>query len=81
MSMHGEYRQDGSWIGFDYDRQVWIDTSPVTARDTTKTPGSASNPLDYVPCALCAAHYSDDGRCDERKPVASPHRAALRVST
>jgi hypothetical protein len=25
-------------------------------------------------CALCARHYGDTGRCDEGKPVASPHR-------
>lgn len=30
---------------------------------------------DVQPCAPCAAHYGDDGRCDEGKPVASPHRA------
>lgn len=25
-------------------------------------------------CKLCKAHYQDDGRCDEGKPLASPHR-------
>ena len=27
-----------------------------------------------VRCALCAAHYGDDGVCDHGKPVNSPHR-------
>jgi len=26
-------------------------------------------------CALCTAHYRDNGPCDEGKPVASPHRS------
>jgi len=26
-------------------------------------------------CAACAAHYGDEGTCDEGKPLASPHRA------
>lgn len=27
-------------------------------------------------CALCLAHYGDNGQCDEGKPIASPHRKA-----
>ena len=25
-NIHGAFRQDGSFIGFDYTNQVWIDT-------------------------------------------------------
>ncbi len=25
-------------------------------------------------CEPCRSHYGDEGRCDEGKPVASPHR-------
>lgn len=52
MSQHGDYRADGSWIGFDYETQEWIDTHSDAERNSTCKPGSASNPLRYRnPCA------------------------------
>ena len=41
---HGEQHPDGV-IGFDYRRQVWVDTRPTCERDYAFRPGSASNPL------------------------------------
>lgn len=49
MSIRGAYRQDGSWIGYDYERQAWIDTSPSADRDETCSLGSACNPLASIP--------------------------------
>lgn len=43
--VHGEYRPDGSWIGYDYAHQHWIDTSPTAERDSNYPAGSACNPL------------------------------------
>ena len=45
MSIHGEYRLDGSWIGYDYDRQMCIDTNSDAERDHDRALGSACNPL------------------------------------
>ena len=42
--LQGEYRADGTWIGYDYDRQEWIDTSPDAERDGAYPIGSACNP-------------------------------------
>lgn len=55
MSLQGAYRKDGSWIGFDYDRQVWIDTDPKAERDPTRKLGSACNPLPIKPDSNTAA--------------------------
>lgn len=41
----GAERTDGSVIGFDYGRQVWVDTCPTASRDPKFGPGTASNPL------------------------------------
>ena len=41
----GAERADGSVIGFDYGRQMWIDTSLRAQRDPATEPGSACNPL------------------------------------
>lgn len=43
--VYGDYRADGSWIGFDYAHQQWIDTSPTAERDSQYPAGSAGNPL------------------------------------
>lgn len=48
MTIRGDYRQDGTFIGFDYASQCWIDTGS-TERDTSAKPGSASNPLHELP--------------------------------
>jgi hypothetical protein len=42
---NGAYRPDGSWIGYDYARQVWIDTATTAERDASYPAGSACNPL------------------------------------
>ena len=47
-NLHGEYRPDGSWIGYDYDKQLWIDTSPLAERDPAYPAGSACNPLAVI---------------------------------
>ena len=49
MRLHGEYRPDGSFIGFDYQTQAWIDTRQDAERDSNSRPGSASNPLAEIP--------------------------------
>lgn len=55
--IYGEYRPDGTWIGYDYDEQHWIDTAPYTQRDPAYPAGSACNPLAQIPAD---AHlYSD----------------------
>ena len=60
MSTQGGYRKDGTWIGFDYEQQAWIDTSPACQRDATAKPGSASNPLRYRnPVATCTPEVLD----------------------
>ena len=52
MSEHGAYRNDGSWIGYDYAAQAWIDTSPSAVRDESAPAGSARNPFSrrIAPC-------------------------------
>ncbi len=47
--LRGDVRVDGSYIGYDYDRQQWIDTSPTATRDPSAPLGSARNPLSSVP--------------------------------
>lgn len=47
-NVQGEYRQDLSFFGYDYERQVWVDTSPLALRDAEYRPGSASNPLESL---------------------------------
>ena len=42
---HGSESSSGRIVGFDYQRQVWIDTNPQASRDARYSPGSASNPL------------------------------------
>lgn len=42
--VRGIYRNDQSFIGFDYTDQAWIDTSPSCSRDPTAPLGSARNP-------------------------------------
>lgn len=48
-NIRGSYRPDGSYIGYDYGRQVWVDTSPAAQRDQGSKPGSALHPLAAVP--------------------------------
>lgn len=43
-SIRGTRRPDGSFVGYDYNRQEWIDTSFAALRDPSKPLGSASNP-------------------------------------
>ena len=47
--IHGSYRADGSLIAYDYKLQAWIDTSKYCRRNLRSIPGSADNPLRYVP--------------------------------
>ena len=48
--LQGAWRLDGSFVGYDYARQVWIDTSPDAndTRNRRALPGSAANPLPYL---------------------------------
>ena len=48
-NIRGSYRPDGSYIGYDYGRQAWVDTRESTPRDVTCEPGSARNPLAEIP--------------------------------
>jgi hypothetical protein len=45
----GERLPDGSIVGFDYETQSWVDTSPDAKRDPSFPEGSASNPLSFIP--------------------------------
>lgn len=48
MIQKGQFRGDqyaDGVIGYDYGRQVWIDTRPGAERDPAMPAGSASNPL------------------------------------
>ena len=47
-SFHGERRDDGTIIGFDYTSQKWVDTALGAKRDTAFPAGSASNPLAHL---------------------------------
>ena len=47
-SFRGERRDDGTIIGFDYNAQMWVDTSIAARRDESAKPGSASNPLAHL---------------------------------
>ena len=51
-NLRGAYRADGTWLGFDYGAQHWIDTAPYAVRDPAAPAGTASNPLPrrIVPC-------------------------------
>ena len=45
LDIEGTVRPDGSFIGYSYRTQQWIDTSPSATRDREFLPGMASNPL------------------------------------
>ena len=78
MSTHGAYRTDGSWIGFDYEQQAWIDTDPNAERDPTCKPGSASNPLAHRNDAPHEAYHDNDLEASLERPGALsnlPHDA------
>ena len=47
--VRGTWRSDKTFIGFDYESQCWIDTSPTCERDLSCRLGSASNPLTWIP--------------------------------
>ncbi len=47
-SIRGNIRPNGSFVGYDYSKQQWIDTDPQCRRNSAFPAGSASNPLDYV---------------------------------
>lgn len=45
---HGERRDDGTIIGFDYASQKWVDTALGAERNAKFPPGSANNPLAHL---------------------------------
>ena len=47
--IEGSIRPDGTFIGFDFRAQAWIDTSPSATRDLARPVGSASNPKRALP--------------------------------
>ena len=44
-TIRGTWRNDGSFIGFDYHHQHWFDTAETANRDPAYPQGSASNPI------------------------------------
>ena len=49
MRINGTWRDNGTFIGFDYEHQHWYETAPDAERDCLKPLGSASNPYAVVP--------------------------------
>lgn len=50
--IRGAFRADSTFIGFAYNSQSWIDTSPTCERDMSAPLGSACNPLSWLPKSL-----------------------------
>lgn len=47
-TIHGTWRDDGTFIGFDYVHQHWYDTSETCGRDRSRPAGSAANPIEFI---------------------------------
>ena len=47
-TLHGAYRADGTFIGFDYENQHWIDTAYSGGYGPGAAPGSARTPLNTI---------------------------------
>ena len=46
--INGTWRDDGTFVGFDYANQHWYDTAPTAKRDLSRPLGTASNPIPTV---------------------------------
>ncbi len=49
MRINGTWRDDGTFIGFDYAHQHWYDTDPDGEHDIMAPPGTARNPIAVIP--------------------------------